>query len=350
MRLPAEFVTSLRPSFEGRSVCVTGGAGFIGGHLVDALLSLGASICVIDDLSNSGVDHLAELIDLDPARVRFVHGSILDPKALSDAVSGSSMVFHLAAMGSVPKSIEEPRRAFAVNALGTVAVLEAARSASVSRMVFASSSSIYGGEGSPPASGANQAPAARVETMPSNPLSPYAASKLAGEAAVRAWSRSYALPAVSLRFFNVFGPRQSSESQYAAVVPVFARRLLAGEPSTIFGDGRQTRDFTFVANAVAALLLGATAKGLEGQAVNVGTGHAVSLLELHGLMAKRCAPAAQGRAPEPVLAPARPGDVRHSLADVSLASRLLGYRVLVPLDAGLDETVAWYRRLFAEAP
>lgn len=350
MRLPASIVSSLRPAFDGRAVCVTGGAGFIGGHLVDALVSLGATVTVIDDLSSSTLDHLAELIDMDPARVRFVHGSILDERSLTDAVRGADAVFHLAAMGSVPKSILEPRRAFAVNTTGTVAVLEAARTVGApggARVVFASSSSVYGsgdseGEG---LNGSVHPIVPRSEAMPTSPLSPYAGSKLAAEAAVRSWAKTYALPAISLRFFNVFGPRQSAESQYAAVIPAFGKRLLAGEPPVIFGDGKQSRDFTFVANVISAMLQAGRRgeRGLDGQAVNIGTGRRVDLLELARLMAVRCGvPQVQ-----PVLTAPRAGEVKHSVADISLARRVLGYEPFATLEEGLDETIQWFRQIYA---
>lgn len=369
MRLPVELVDSLRTHYEGRGVCVTGGAGFIGGHLIDALTSLGASVTVIDDLSNSSLDHLAELIELDPARLRFIHGSILDMSALARAVDGCSVLFHLAAVGSVPRSIEDPIRTFSVNATGTVFALQAARAARVERFIFASSSSVYGGCESGPVPAATPAapytnghplPATpphddcagdivpRAEHMPPNPRSPYAASKLASEACVRAWARSYDLPAVSLRFFNVFGPRQAADSRYAAVVAAFAKRLIAGEAPVVFGDGEASRDFTYVANVVAAnLLAGAAipAKDMVGQPINVGTGRRVRISELAQVMAQ------QAGVPHvrPDIARERAGDVKHSLADIEIARRVLGYQPFAALEAGLEETIAWYRRLYAGA-
>lgn len=337
MRLPADLVSSVRPAFEGRTVCVTGGAGFIGGHLVDALLHLGATIRVIDDLSTSTLDHLADLIDLDPHRVRFVHGSILDDRSLAEAVQGCGVVFHLAAMGSVPRSVEQPRRAFAVNATGTVGVLEAARASGVGRVVLASSSSIYGG-GSPD----EENPAApRRESMAPMPLSPYAASKLAAEGACKAYAASYGLATVALRFFNVFGPRQPADSAYAAAIPAFTKRLLAGESPVIFGDGLQTRDFTFVANVVGAMLRAASAPtaGVSGRVFNVGAGKRTDLVELCRILARLCGcPHVQ-----PTFAEARAGEVRHSLADVSAIRAALGFTPFAGLDEGLSETVAWMR-------
>lgn len=262
VKLPADKVAKLRTFYEGRGVCVTGGAGFIGGHLCDALLSLGATIRVIDDLSNASLEHLAGLIELEPERVRFIHASILDDDALRDAVAGCQTVFHLAALGSVPRSIEQPQRTWSVNATGTLRVLEAARAAKAARVVFAASSSAYGDQPDLP----------KVETQAPRPLSPYAASKLAGEHLLAVWAHSYGLSTIALRYFNVFGPRQPGDSAYAAVVAAFTKSLLAGEAPTIFGDGAQTRDMTFIGNAVlATLLAGACPSRLSGQ--EIGRAH-----------------------------------------------------------------------------
>lgn len=345
MKLPADIVERLRKHYEGRPVCVTGGAGFIGGHLTDALLSLGASIAVLDDLSSSTLDHLASLIELEPERVRFVNGSVLDDDAVRDATEGCRTIFHLAAMGSVPRSIEQPQRAWSVNATGTVRMLEAARRlwpghadrtgpGAGERIVFAASSSAYGDDPAMP----------KVETHFPRPMSPYAASKLAGEQLLATWSRCYGISSVSLRYFNIFGPRQPGDSAYAAVIAAFARRLLMSEPPVIYGDGTQTRDFTSVTNAVlATLLAGACERPLAGEVVNIGTGRRVSLLELARLMADRCG------VPHihPEFAPGRAGDVPHSLADITRARELLGYSPVARLEDGLEETIAWYRRELA---
>jgi nucleoside-diphosphate-sugar epimerase len=349
MKLPAETVARLRPAYEGRSVCVTGGAGFIGGHLVDTLLSLGASIAVIDDLSNSTLQHLAELIDLEPDRVRFVHGSILDDDAMTEAIGGAGgaparQVFHLAALGSVPQSVAEPQRAWSVNATGAVRVLEHARRAKVARVVFAASSSAYGDDPTVP----------KLESMMPRPMSPYAASKLAGEAAMLSWAKCYGLSTISLRFFNIFGPRQSADSAYAAVIAAFAKAMLQGEPPVIFGDGRQSRDFTNVANAVLAMLLaGISEKPLAGEVVNIGTGRRVNLLELAEMMgqivAKESSAAGDLSGPQVIFKPERAGDVKHSLADLTRARELIGYSPLVPIEKGLEETIAWYRQSMARA-
>ena len=336
MRLPAQIVQALRPALEGSRVCVTGGCGFIGGHLVDALLSLGASITVLDDCSNSTPEHIADLIDLEPSRVRFVRGSLLDDAALVSAVRGSEVVFHLGAIGSVQRSIEDPDRTWLVNATGTMRVLQAARGEGVRRVVNSSSSSVYG----------NAPELPKTETAAPTPASPYAASKLAGEALCRAWSEGYGLSTVSLRYFNVFGPRQRADSEYAAVVPAFAARLLAGKRPVIYGDGRQTRDFTPVANAVAANLLAADrGRDLRGEAVNIGLGRRTSVLELARLLAERL----EAGHLEPELGEPRAGEVLDSLAAIDRAKRVIGYDPIVTLEAGLDETAAWMRRESAEA-
>lgn len=331
MKLPSERVKTFRAFYEGRAVCVTGGAGFIGGHLVDALLSLGARVAVIDDLSNSSLDHLTALMEMEPTRLRFVHGSILDDDALKDAVAESKTVFHLAAVGSVPRSIEDPRRSFAVNATGTLRVLEQAKKAGAQRVVLAASSSAYGDDAALP----------KVESQTPRPMSPYAASKLAAEGLVSAWSASYGLSGVCLRYFNVFGPRQPADSAYAAVVASFASRLLNGESPVIFGDGLQSRDFTYVGNAVlATLLAGSTDRALKGETVNVGTGSRIDLTRLAALMADKI-----GRPHlRPTHQPARAGDVRHSQADLSRARDLLGYEPFASLEDGISETLEWLKQ------
>ncbi|HWB54334.1 MAG TPA: NAD-dependent epimerase/dehydratase family protein, partial [Tepidisphaeraceae bacterium] len=231
--------------FRGCKTLVTGGAGFIGSHLVDALLDLGAHVTVIDDLSGGSRENFSR-----PDQTEFVQGSILDLGLLAKATKGCRFVFHQAALGSVPRSIEEPRLYHEVNSTGTLNVLEIARSAGVSRVMFAASSSCYG-EIAPDE--------AKVETMPTNPRSPYAATKVACEALLTAYACGYSLDTVSLRYFNIFGPRQNANSAYAAVIAAFAKAMLAGEAPMIYGDGTQSRDFTFVGNAVHANLLAAAA-------------------------------------------------------------------------------------------
>ncbi|MFN9133375.1 MAG: NAD-dependent epimerase/dehydratase family protein [Phycisphaerales bacterium] len=344
MKLPVDLVARLKGPYDARKVCVTGGAGFIGGHVIDALCGLGSTVSVIDDLSNSTLDHLGEMIELDPSRLRFIHGSILDERALDESMRGCDLVIHLAAVGSVPRSIAEPQRSMAVNAMGTVRVLEAARRAGVRRIVSASSSSVYGDTpGAPSAGDASGAGIVtpRSETQLPAPMSPYAASKLAGEAAVRSWCLCYGMQGASLRFFNVFGPRQSADSAYAAVVPAFAASLLRGQSPVIFGDGQQSRDFTPVASAVAACLLaGATTRELCGQAINIARGERTTILEL----AQMIALASGAPSIQPTFRDARAGDVRHSLANIAMARALLDYTPLGTMNEAIAETVAFYRQ------
>ncbi len=332
LRIPQDWVSRLRPRFEGRSVCVTGGAGFIGGHLIDALLSLGAIITVVDDLSNSTAEHIGSLIDIEPERVRFVHGSILDDAALLDAFDRADTVFHLAAVSSVPRSIAEPERSYAVNAVGTLRVAEIARRCGIKRIIYSASSSAYGANERLP----------KIETDVPEPVSPYAASKLAGEHIMLSWARAYGLSTLSLRYFNIFGPRQPADSPYSGVIPVFAKMLFAGKSPIIFGDGLQSRDFTYVANAVLANLLGAASdRHFAGEVVNIGAGERTELVALARAMAEHLG------VPQlkPAFQPARAGDVRHSLADLSRARDLLGYEPIVPMSDGLLATVEWYRQM-----
>ena len=318
--------------FEERRVCITGGAGFIGGHLADALLGLKASVRIIDDLSNSDGQHVTELVDQHGSQVEFIHGSILDPDALSHAVRGADLVFHLAAIGSVPRSFEEPERTMDVNAIGTLRVAQAAVAAGASRWVYSASSSAYG----------NNAALPKVESLQAEPMSPYAASKLSGENIVHAWAHGFGLDGISLRYFNIFGPRQSADSAYAAVIAAFAKKLLVNDPEdppVIFGDGHQTRDFTPVANAVYANLLAASSRApLGGTVVNVGCGEQISLLQLY----KRMAELMDRREVIPRMEEARQGDVRHSVADLSRVGEVLEYAPIKDFDQGLSETATWF--------
>ncbi len=330
MEMPAEIFRRIQAAYAGRSVCVTGGTGFIGGHIVDTLVAAGANVSVIDDLSNSTLDRISDHIELQPDNVRFVYGSILDDRALHDAIDGSEIVIHLAAMGSVPRSMKEPARTFEVNASGTLRVFESARRHNVSRVVIAASSSAYGNPDSLPC----------VETMPTRPASPYAASKLACEQLAIAWSQAYGLSTACLRYFNIFGPRQRADSAYAAVVAAFATRLLKGEPPVIFGDGQQSRDFTFISNAVyATLLAGTHDRPLMGEVMNIGTGGSVSLIELAAMMSEILT----GEEIDPIFEPPREGDVRDSQADITRARTLIGYEPIASLREGLVQTCDWYR-------
>ena len=313
-----------RSAYDGQRVCVTGGAGFIGSHLCHGLVRHGARVRVIDDLSQGLRENLRPLGD----QVELVEASILDRKAMAAAADGAEVIFHLAAVASVPRSVAEPELYLRVNVDGTVCVLEAARTCGAKRVVFSSSSSVYG----------DRPCLSKVESMTLDPCSPYAASKSAGEQFVRAYARCYSFSAVSLRYFNIFGPRQRPDSPYAAVLPLFAEALVRGRRVTVYGDGAQTRDFTHVDNAVHAnLLAGATPRVLEGEAVNIATGRAMSVLDL-----LRAVAAVIGVEPAYETGPPRPGDVLHSLAGLDRARELLGYEPVMDVERGLEETVRYY--------
>jgi nucleoside-diphosphate-sugar epimerase len=315
-------------AFEGRRVLVTGGAGFIGSHLIEALLVLGAEVVALDDLSGGSWDNLAPFGD----DVRKITASVTDADAVRQAVKGCTYAFHEAALASVPQSVAEPQRYYDVNLNGTLVVATAAREAGVRRLVFAGSSSAYG---DPP--GEERAP--KHEALPPLPLSPYASSKTACEELLRAWSHSYGLDTAVLRYFNVFGHRQNANSAYAAVIAAFAKALAEGRRPIIFGDGEQTRDFVFVQNVVHANLLAARHPGpLVGEIFNVATGATVTVNELFRGMARE-----MGKGDAQVeYRPPRTGDVRHSSADVSKAKRALGYEPIVSFEEGLRTTVQWY--------
>jgi len=314
-------------------VCVTGGAGFIGGHIIDALVSMGAMVSVIDDLCNSSAEHLASVMDRAPDQIRFVQGSILDPDAMSSAIEGAQTVFHLAALGSVPMSIEDPSRNWVVNATGTMRVLQAAQHAGVERVVYSASSSAYGNNPTLP----------KLESMAPEPESPYAASKYGGETLMRTWAACYGVDSVSVRYFNIFGTRQAADSAYAAVIPAFVTKYLKGESPIIYGDGEQTRDFTHVSNAVSANLLAASAPELlNGQVVNIGAGVRTSINELAEMIAKILGTESIKVKYEPE----RVGEVRDSVSSVELAKELIGYEPTTTIEVGLEETVNWYAQEF----
>ncbi len=302
---------------------VTGGAGFIGSHLVDALLARGDDVIVLDNLATGRLDNVA-------GAAAFVEGDVADPGAVATAVEGCEVVFHQAALGSVARSVDHPLASDESNVRGTLAVLDGARRAGARRVVLASSSSVYGG--------ARRVPT--PESAPLAPRSPYAVTKLAGEHYARVHGELHGLETVALRYFNVFGPRQRLDGPYAAVIPLFVDALLRGEPPMVHGDGGQSRDFTYVADAVHANLRAAAAPAdaCAGRAFNVGRGEPVTLLDLLGLVA-----AEVGVRAVAVHAAARPGDVRRSHADIGAARRDLGYAPTVPLAEGLARTVAWFR-------
>ncbi len=300
---------------------VTGGAGFIGSHLVEHLVGAGREVVVLDDFSTGKRENLAPFLD----SIEVVEASIEDPAACARAAHGVDYVLHEAALGSVPRSVEDPVGTHRVNATGTLNVLVAAQGAGVRRVVYAASSSAYG----------NTAELPKHEGMVPRPLSPYAAAKLAGEEYCRAFAASYGLETVALRYFNVFGPRQDPDSQYAAVVPRFATAALTGQPPVIYGDGEQTRDFTYVSNVVRANLLACEAPPeASGQVFNIGAGQRTSVNELWERIRTL-----GGASVESVHVEARPGDVRDSLASLERAEAVLGYRPEVDVEEGFRKTV-----------
>jgi nucleoside-diphosphate-sugar epimerase len=305
---------------------VTGGAGFIGSHIAAALAASGARVRVIDDLSTGYAENLEEI----GGRVEFVRGSLLDAEALRRALDGVEVVFHEAAIPSVPRSVEDPAETHRACAEATFALLLAARAAGVRRLVYAASSSCYGDQPTLP----------KVEDMRPDPLSPYAAAKLVGEYYCQVWARTYGFETVSLRYFNVFGPRQDPGSQYSGVISRFIDALMSGRAPVIYGDGEQSRDFTYVSNVVDANLLAAeTARGV-GEVVNVANGERTTLNGLLGTLKRvtgKTDVEAEYREP-------RVGDVRHSLADITRARELLGYEPKVGLEEGLRETIEWWKQ------
>jgi len=304
-----------------RTVLVTGGAGFIGSHLTRALLERGDQVRVLDNLA-TGFRH--NLVGLD---VDLHEGTLTSLDDCTAACRGADLVFHVGALGSVPRSLADPLATHAANATGTLNVLLAARDAGVGRVVLSSSSSVYG----------NTTVTPKHEGLPPRPESPYAASKVAGEQYARAFWRSFGLETVVLRYFNVFGARQSPRSQYAAVIPRFVEALLEGRRPLVYGDGRQSRDFTHVSNVVRGNLLAAEADGVGGQVFNIAFGGQVVLLDVLGEIARLL-----GRPADPEFAPERPGDVRDSHADIAAARLALGFEPCTAFAEGLADTVRYY--------
>jgi nucleoside-diphosphate-sugar epimerase len=308
-----------------RAALVTGGAGFVGSHLVDRLVRDGWRVRVLDDFS-SGRD---ANLETSGAAIELVRGDLRDAATLERAVAGVEVVFHQAAVPSVPRSLAEPVATHAVNATGTLLVLEAARRAGVRRLVYAASSSAYGDTPELP----------KVETMPPRPRSPYALQKWTGECYCRLYAELFGLETVALRYFNVFGPRQDPNSEYAAVVPRFATACLRGEAAVVYGDGEQTRDFTFIDDAVQANVLAADAPDASGAVANVAGGRRVSLNQLLARLQELTGTSVAARHE-----PARAGDVRNSLADLGRARALLRYEPAVGLREGLLRTVESLRK------
>jgi len=309
---------------------VTGGAGFIGSHLVERLLVDGGRVRVLDNFSTGARANLG-FAPRFRRQLEVIRGDVRNLSVVLRAARGARVIFHQAAMRSVPRSVKDPLGANDNNVTGTLHVLEAARRCRVPRVVYASSSSVYGERPELP----------KREDQPTAPLSPYAASKAAGEHYAVVWTRLYGVETAGLRYFNVFGPRQDPKSEYAAVLPRFILWGLRGRPLEVHGDGTQSRDFTYIDNVVEANLLAAKAPGAPGEVFNVGCGNRVSLLEIIARLE-----AVLGRRLERTHAPSRPGDVPHTLADVSKAKRLLGYSPLVDFDEGFRRTVEYFRSSF----
>lgn len=307
---------------------VTGGAGFIGSNLVETLLGQGWDVTVLDDLSTGKRENIASFIA--DGRLRLIVGSVADRAVCASACEGADYIFHEAALCSVPLSISQPERTLETNVGGAANVFLAARDAGVKRVVWASSTAVYGNSDVLPNS----------ESMPLRPLSPYAASKAAGEMLASAFSEVYGLPVISLRYFNVFGKHQDPFSAYAAVIPLFISKLIRGERPVIYGDGEQTRDFVHVENVVEANICAAVHAGekASGRAFNIGCGERMSINALYRIIAEEL-----GADLEPEYAPPRHGDVRDSVADITAARAAFGYEPSVDLREGLKRSLEWYR-------
>jgi nucleoside-diphosphate-sugar epimerase len=310
---------------------VTGGAGFIGSNTVDELVCRGHSVVVLDDLSTGKEENLAEV----RSKITFVKGSITDLEAVQKAIHQADQVIHLAARTSVPRSVKDPLETNRINVEGTLNVLVAARDNKVKRLVFAASSSAYGETPTLP----------KVESMQADPISPYGVSKYVGELYASVFGRCYGLETVGLRYFNIFGPHQDPDSPYSGVLSRFALAFLSDEKPVVYGDGEQTRDFTFVENAVQANLLACDAPGAAGQIFNIGTGSRISLNQTLELLR-----AISGKSLQAQHEPPREGDIRDSQADISKAREMLGYEPTVRFQEGLERTYAWYQQNHANTP
>jgi len=307
-----------------RTFLVTGGAGFIGSHITEALVNRGDRVRVLDNLSTGHVENLADFRQ----RIEFIEADLLDTDQVAKALDGVDGVFHQAALASVPRSLERPLDTHAACVTGTVILLDAARRAGVRRIVYAASSSAYG----------DQPTSSKREVDLPLPISPYGAAKLAAEYYGRAFAACFPIEFVALRYFNVFGPRQDPNSQYAAVIPNFITAILRKQPPVIYGDGLQARDFTYVANVAHANLLAMDAPEASGHVLNVANGRQTDLLTLLGVLKDLL-----GSSIEPRHDPPRPGDVRESLADITQARGLLGYEPQVGLEEGLRRSIDYYR-------
>ena len=309
-----------------RKFLVTGGAGFIGSHIATALADRGDEVSVLDDLSTGRTENLEHLGD----RVKFLEGCLLDREKVEHALQGVEVVYHQAALASVPRSVDRPLDTNAACVTGTLNLLDAARHAGVRRVVYAGSSSAYG----------DQPNMSKRETDLPGPLSPYAAAKLAGESYCKAFTATYGLETVVIRYFNVFGPRQDPNSEYSAVIPIFVTKMVQGERPTIYGDGKQSRDFTYVDNVVRGNLAAADSIDAVGRSINVACGQQFTLLQLVAAINE-----VLGKKVEPIFADPRPGDVRESLADITVARSVLGYEPEVSFNEGLRRSIEYYLSL-----
>ncbi|HTU25607.1 MAG TPA: SDR family oxidoreductase [Pirellulales bacterium] len=309
-----------------RTFLVTGGAGFIGSHIAEALVVRGDRVRVLDNLCTGHLSNLAHIRD----QIEFIEADVADPAAVSKAVRGVDCIFHNAALASVPRSVERPLDTNAACVTGTLNLLDQAQKGGVRRLVYAGSSSAYG----------DQPTSSKRESDLPAPLSPYGAAKLAAEYYCQAFTHTHGFETVTIRYFNVFGPRQDPHSQYSAVIPLFITAMLAGRQPTVYGDGGQSRDFTYIANVVHGNLLAADAPDVAGRVFNVANGRNTTLLELILVLNRLL-----GTDIMPVHAAARVGDVRESLADISRARKLLGYEPQVDFETGLKRSIDYYRSI-----
>lgn len=307
---------------------VTGGAGFIGSHLVHRLVELGHSVRVLDDLSSGKRENLADVL----SKTDWIQGDMADPATARRACRGVDVVLHEAAVPSVPKSVDDPVTSHRSNVEGTFQLLLAARDEKVRRFIYAGSSSAYGESPTLP----------KVESMPTDPLSPYAVQKLTGEFYCRAFAKCYGLQTLTMRYFNVFGPRQDPRSQYAAAIPAFVTAIIQDRPPTVYGDGEQTRDFTYIENVIHANLLAARAERTSGEVINVACGGRISINQIIADINRYF-----GKNIKPNYLPERQGDIKHSAADISLARRVIGYEPIVSTLDGLKLAMDWYAERMA---
>jgi nucleoside-diphosphate-sugar epimerase len=303
---------------------VTGGAGFIGSNICRKLISQGCFVRVVDNLLTGKKSNLSGMVD----KIEFIEADMGDSAVAAKAMEGIDVVLHQGALPSVPRSVDDPAATHRHCVDATFTLLLAARDAKVKRFVYAASSSAYGDTPALP----------KVETMPVNPLSPYAAAKLMGEYYCSVFYKVFGLETISLRYFNVFGPQQDPTSQYAAAIPAFVTSILKNKPPTIYGDGEQSRDFTYVDNVVEANLLAAGVKKTEGQVVNIACGEAITVNAIIKMINE-----ITGKSVRPVYAPTRKGDVKHSLADITAAKKLLGFQPVISFKDGLRKAINWYR-------